>query len=406
METRLIPCREFEPVSIPWIPKGSPARKYLDFRESDGRDRLIVAVQGHVGLLPLTKDHALLVRPKVELDDWLGFMLFADKQFVGAPGEGEVPAIRGMPTANSLLGMIALRFLGETEELVRKGLRKEYVLRDYNEAYLRGKLDVPRHIRQNYLQGRFDRLAFRGSELTHDALPNQVLKAALTVLLRLAWRQALPRNLFQQLTQALGWFESVSDARIDIRQIDYAIERLPPSSRHYKSALVMARVILLAQVPVLDGRPELVLPGFLFNMNDAFERFVRNSVRLGLADQAGIRVQNGNKAPRQLFENNADWTIKPDVIISASSQVLLLVDAKYKLEVKEEDIYQAISYLVSTGASQAVLIYPKVSGKVVTEYQLGGRSLLVHFADLADWRSASLEVQGLCRRLMGIDSPN
>jgi len=100
------------------------------------------------------------------------------------------------------------------------------------------------------------------------------------------------------------------------------------------------------------------LPSFLFNLEEIFERFVRETFVRYLGDK-GIAVLDGNKHQGRLFEDNRRYPTKTDLIFRRSSNnVAALGDVKYKPRLKESDRYQIISHVTAAKAPVGILFRP------------------------------------------------
>lgn len=49
----------------------------------------------------------------------------------------------------------------------------------------------------------------------------------------------------------------------------------------------------------------------------------------------------------------------PDIALTDGRQVRVAIDAKYKLENKQADVYQALAYAKTLGLQQVALVYPE-----------------------------------------------
>ena len=100
------------------------------------------------------------------------------------------------------------------------------------------------------------------------------------------------------------------------------------------------------------------LPSFLFNLEEIFERFIRETFVLGLRD-AGIVVLDGNKHQGRLFEDNRRYPTKADLIFRLPTKdVAALGDVKYKPRLRESDRYQIISHVTAAKAPIGILFRP------------------------------------------------
>jgi 5-methylcytosine-specific restriction endonuclease McrBC regulatory subunit McrC len=97
-------------------------------------------------------------------------------------------------------------------------------------------------------------------------------------------------------------------------------------------------------------------------MDKVFEEFVRQLMAeqaqlrgLRLWASSGLRLDRGGAVP-----------IEPDVVLSDGRQVRVAIDAKYKRESPQADVYQALAYAKGLGLMRVALIYPE-DGEVTPE---------------------------------------
>jgi 5-methylcytosine-specific restriction endonuclease McrBC regulatory subunit McrC len=100
---------------------------------------------------------------------------------------------------------------------------------------------------------------------------------------------------------------------------------------------------------------------FVVNMADLFEGYLRTVVTENLHKVVpGGSVRDGNKSPARLFRNGDDFVVKPDIYVLANGSVTLILDAKYKLDIKAADRYEILAFCEALQVKQAVLVYPSV----------------------------------------------
>ena len=89
-------------------------------------------------------------------------------------------------------------------------------------------------------------------------------------------------------------------------------------------------------------------------MNGLFERYV-GAVLMRAAAGWGVQVR---EQERHALDVRGEVPLRPDVLLYARGNPLLIVDAKYKLEAAQADLYQMLAYCHALGLSQAVLVHP------------------------------------------------
>ena len=150
---------------------------------------------------------------------------------------------------------------------------------------------------------------------------------------------------------------------VGINTLDFNLDQSAPSRlrEHYGGLLRVYQLLLAGGGIAFTFAPGgKALPSFLFNLEDIFERFVRQTFLSGLKDQR-IAVLDGNKPQHfgRLFEDNRRYPTKTDLIFRSTGRALLgLGEVKYKQRIKEVDRYQIISHVVAAKAPIGILFSP------------------------------------------------
>lgn len=275
-------------------------------------------------------------------------------------------------TDDSVLEILIRLFCRRMWSMVHRGLVRRYLGRSENLSVLRGRLSVARQIRMNL--SRPDRLACDFDEFSENNLINQVLKAALRVLLPIARSPGNQRNV----AELLFCFQEVDDlALAAIPWHSLATDRL---TRHLDPLLNLARVFI-------EGRSQDVLSGassgftLLFDMNELFEAYV-GAVARKVFSGASVKVslQGPHRYLAQRPDGVAAFQLRPDIVVSDGSQIRFIVDTKWKRlkpadfrdGVASSDVYQMYAYSSRYQAPEVVLLYP-------------------HHAELGEWKARRAE---------------
>lgn len=333
----------------------------------DHGPRKSFVAKNFVGVVCLGRDQ-IEVLPKIEsettqvrknLSSMIATALDMD---LHAPGIGQMDK-----TDDSVLEILVRLFCRHMWNMVRRGLVRKYLGRSENLSVLRGRLSVASQIRMNL--SRPDRLACDFDDFSENNLINQVLKAALRVLLPVVRSPGNQRNL----AELLFCFQEVDDlALAGIPWHALATDRL---SRHLEPLLNLARVFI-------EGRSQDVLSGassgftLLFDMNELFEAYVGAVVRKVLSTASvNVSLQGPHRYLAQRPDGMAAFQLRPDIVVSDGSQVRFIADTKWKRlkpadfrdSVASADVYQMYAYSSRYCAPEVVLLYP-------------------HHAELGEWK--------------------
>ena len=257
-----------------------------------------------------------------------------------------------------LLDLFVRMFLDEAQQLVRRGLKSDYISTQGNEPYIKGKLLFSEHIRQNLLHR--ERAFVEYDVFSIDRPENRLLKSTALYL--------------QRHTSDLA-------NRKDLRSLLSALEQIPASQHieqdfsrcsrsrtmaDYQRVLELCRVFLQGESFTAFAGDQSAL-ALLFPMERVFESYVAAVLRKHLdRTRYQIRVQDRGK---YLFEvPSKQFALRPDLVITdLKSGETTVLDTKWKrlssqwhnYGISQADMYQMYAYQREYGAKQAVLLYPK-----------------------------------------------
>ena len=255
--------------------------------------------------------------------------------------------------------LVAIMFIQRLKDAVHIGLYKEYKQFENNDLNFRGRLDLPRHLRQNFPLN--DKIAYSYCEITFDNPLNHLLRSALEMI-RKKWPSLLYndpdiRDLITALTCATPTWNQ--GAVRDILRMPICKETLrhPFFAEYYEEARILAVMILQEEGMSVYDAAESEVSGVIFDGAWLWEEYISTILSpLGFVhsnyDTGGgkIKLFSGNK---EIVGMNY---IYPDFYSENRKMVL---DTKYKNDKESrEDIFQLLSYTFITGAEKCGLIYP------------------------------------------------
>jgi len=256
-------------------------------------------------------------------------------------------------------------FINYLDNLIHKGIKSDYILKEQNQAFLKGKLIFNEHIKKNHIHK--ERFYVQFDEYMQNRVENKLLKSTIKLLLAKTTNTQNKKLLRQQ--QFI--FDSVElsyNYQSDIKKIN--IHR---GMEHYEVPLKFAKIFLSNQsFTSLRGKNNVF--ALLFPMEKVFENYVE-FVLNNSKDDLGIKkvLVNGGKNEYFLSENQA--RLEPDYILQMKDDSYIVTDAKWKLYYDESkklnpnDIYQIFSYLNFYDCKDtAYLFVPKIQDIVNQEY--------------------------------------
>ncbi len=280
----------------------------------------------------------------------------------------------------SVLEYFLRLFVEEVQQLVHQGLVKRYRKQAGVTTALKGRLDLPRHIRHAHIHK--ERFHVVHQVYDSDHLLHAILKRALELV-----EDVTGDPITMGLAQDMRWaFEHVGAQRITSSTFDRI--HLDRKTKSYTDALMLAKLILLNHAPDVKGGREHIL-SLLFDMNKLFERVVLRLLKRAAANRPGLAVLGQNSRG---FWNGQQ--IRPDILLEQNGQLQCIIDTKWKLPKDDRpadgDLKQMYVYNRQFGSAESVLLYPgKKAGTTRIDYDEdhGGRKdhgCSVRFIELFD----------------------
>jgi len=277
-------------------------------------------------------------------------------------------------------------------EMVRRGLRQDYLLHQDQLPHLRGKVDWAKHVKLQANQ----RLEFPCifDDRSEDTTLNRTLKAAL-----LAASPILESPRFvspvTELRHAMAAVADFCPTRDQLARV-----RTDRMNRHLEPLLALAKLILGNKNPdqgrtLQTNRSTYAL---VWDMNVLFEEYV-GRVAAQLLNHKGLNLQlqtGGRHLAKETQRQKPAFLLKPDILIQSGHTPLAVADTKWKrldakapdLGVLESDVYQLLAYAHRYEVNRAFLLYPHhpalgIPG-LLREYEIQGTlRLAVVTLDLA-----------------------
>lgn len=284
-----------------------------------------------------------------------------------------------------LLEIFILMFLDELEKLVKKGLKSDYIVREENRNFLKGKLLFDENLKLNFAHK--EKFFTNSDEFSANIAPNRIIKSTLGFLST----QNLSAKTSTKLTQARFIFTDISPSQHIAK--DFSQCRKSRHLKGYYPLLQWCEIFLRCKTfTSYQGNSQAF--ALLFDMNKLFESFVASEMKKWLC---GMKLSYENEAfMEQIFgENKKDSYLKtqekskylatmgedkknkfqlnPDIVGYQKQQIqakqaLFIADTKWKIlsqekqnyGISQSDMYQIFAYLAKYQCKRGFLIYPKI----------------------------------------------
>ncbi|BDY13885.1 McrC family protein [Hydrogenimonas cancrithermarum] len=257
-------------------------------------------------------------------------------------------------------------FLEAVADLVRRGIKSDYISREENLKYLKGKLKIGEHLKRNFIHK--ERFYVAYDEFLSDRVENRLIKTTLQTL----YKRSRSSVNQQRIREFLFVFDDIGtshDHRSDFKKV-----KLDRQMAHYEQVLAWCRIFLLGQsFGPYRGRD--VAFALLFDMNRLFESYVGAWFKVAKEyTDRKIVLQHGIHhlvyLEKKGREKDGKFRLKPDIVIDGGD---IVADTKWKLldeenknqGVSQGDMYQLFAYGKKyEGCKELLLIYPKSHTKV------------------------------------------
>lgn len=258
-----------------------------------------------------------------------------------------------------LLEIFISMFLEELAVLVRKGIKNDYIGREENLGFLKGKLNMGQHIRQNYIHK--ERFFVEYDEYLPDRIENRLIKTTLEYLYKKSRSSANQQRIRE--------FQFVFDGISSVHDIPSAFSkvRINRQMRDYEQVLLWCRTFLLGN-SFSPYKGDDVAFALLFDMNLLFESYVGHWLK---KQKLNVKLQDKTHHLAYL-DGRGKFQLKPDFVIDdgrviADTKWKLLSQEKTHQGVAQSDMYQLFAYgkkydgkrKAAVACEQLVLIYPK-----------------------------------------------
>jgi len=301
-----------------------------------------------VGCFSLPSGTVINVIPKIGLPNLLRMLSFVASPLHKFEEESSLARDHG------LVDMLGQMLASEATQIIRAGLRSEYLEKKANIGVLRGRLDFPSHISRNL--GFSGKLSCIYSTRSSDSTENRALVAAVVTLLKSGFcRESTSSQLRSVLREMPG---EIDHARFTLSQFNQI--SMGTHNAHYASALYIAKLVLTSTgFSHLAGCESMA--GFLLDVSDLFEKYVAKASRAFLADK-NMRVDIQDRST--YLDSERRIACEPDIVfrLQKSKSTVLVVDTKYKdphTSVDPDDVRQMVAYMMALECSESLLLYPE-----------------------------------------------
>ena len=254
---------------------------------------------------------------------------------------------------NKLFNFLLFLFPYYFKTAMRKGLYKRYVHRIYNDANVKGSIDIARHIKRNVPF--IGNIAYSQDEFSYDNSLTELVRHTIEFIKRKPYGNNLlakVKNEVQLVVEATTAYEFC-----DRQKIIEHNKKNPIRHAYFREYLTLQRLCLLIlrhEKHQIGIGPKQIY-GILFNGAWLWEEYVNTLI----GDDFYHPMNKGRKGAQRLFGGNIGL-IYPD-FISRKTEGRIIADAKYKPigNIGNRDYLQLLAYMFRFDAKAGYYLYPE-----------------------------------------------
>jgi 5-methylcytosine-specific restriction enzyme subunit McrC len=337
--------------------------EYLKVTHKKGIGKVIQA-QNYVGIIQTKDGTTIEILPKISsIDSGESGITEAKKILLKMLRTLKDSPFKNLGHANlkstkmPLLELFISMFLAELTKLVQKGIKNEYISKEDNLSFLKGKLKMGEHVKRNFIHKEHFYVEFQ--EYLCDRVENRLIKTTLNYL----YRHSKSSKNQQRIREFLFVFDEINysnDPKSDFVKIS-----MNRQMKDYEQILLWCKTFLLNN-SFSPYKGNDVAFALLFDMNVLFESYVGHWLKRHFPDN-DIKLQDKTHHLAYLEGRDGKFNLKPDIVINnghiiADTKWKLLNDDKTHQGVAQNDMYQLFAYGKKyEHCHQMFLIYPKAN---------------------------------------------
>ena len=315
----------------------------------------VIKPQNYVGVINIDNKVQIEILPKIDIGDDNELrklflkMLSSLKEFKGKSFKNAQINDSKLPIYEVFIQM----YLNEVQELLKKGLKSDYLTIEGNLTFFKGKFLINQHLKHNII--RKDRFYMAYDEFHINRPENRLIKTTLLKLNKISSNgknQLLAKRL-------LAEFEMVNQStNIDK---DFSLVKKDRNAQAYQSLMIGSQVFLKNKSFSTFKGTENV-NALLFPMEKIFEAYVAKQLKIKFPEW-NVETQKDDK---YLFDNPKTFGLKPDIYMSKGGSAIVLdtkwkklIENSKKYGISESDMHQMYAYAYKYDVENVILIYPK-----------------------------------------------
>jgi 5-methylcytosine-specific restriction enzyme subunit McrC len=264
-----------------------------------------------------------------------------------------------------LLEIFISMFLEELSKLIKIGIKSDYITKEENLKFLKGKLKISEQIKYNTIHK--ERFFVQYEEFISNRIENRLIKTTLQYLYK---KSKLNKNQ-QRIREFLFVFNEMGISH-NIKT-DFVNLKLNRQMKDYEQVLLWCKTFLLEN-SFSPYKGNDIAFALLFDMNLLFESYVYDYLKRN-GNFNDITAQDKTHHLAYLDGKTSKFQLKPDIVINKGE---IIADTKWKLlsedkthqGISQSDMYQLYAYGTKyKDCKYMYLIYPYDGLDIQNSYQ-------------------------------------
>lgn len=361
----------------------------------------IISIQNFVGIIELKSGFQIQILPKISFDtddedNKLTRAIFIRmlKSMKNFPGKDFQDANLKTAAMNIYEIFISM-YLQQVTSLVKRGIQSDYLNREENQHYYKGKLLMNKHIIHNLVHK--ERFYISYDEFLPDRPENRIIKAT---LLKLQKVSSHTENM-KKIKQLLNAFDMVQPSFHYVQ--DFARVQINRHTKSYEAIIQWSKIFLCNQsFTVFSGDNKA--KALLFPMETVYESYVAKKIKAALGP-SGWEISLQDQGHYLFDMPDHKFALRPDIVCRKGHRTIIM-DTKWKslinderanYGIKQEDMYQMYAYSKKYHAHEIWLLYPMnqaMKNHAPIYFDSGDGTLVkVYFIDLAHIEQTMINLQ-------------
>jgi len=275
-----------------------------------------------------------------------------------------------------LLEIFIAMFCEELAVLIRRGIKSDYIKKEENSRFLKGRLKLVDHIRKNVVHK--ERFYVEFDEYLQNRIENRIIRTTLEFLYKKSSSDSNKKRL-REFLFVFNEIETVHDTWNAFKNV-----KIDRQMKDYEKVLHWCRLFLNNE-SFTSFKGNSMAFALLFDMNRVFEDYVAYCLKKNYPE---LEIKTQVSTEHLIIEPKKEFKLRPDLLVGdtvvADTKWKLLDSSKPHFGISQADLYQMYAYGKKyEGIEEVHLIYPKTEESPVDrklEYHFDDRLILWVFA--------------------------